>query len=346
MPDNVASSTSPQWRQLPPYSQPLGVAGILAGQHGGVLIAAGGANFPGKPPWEGGKKVYYDDISVLRPGASEWQPAGRLPEARGYSAVVSTARGVLVIGGENAARTFSDCLLLRWTGDRVVIDHAAELPSPLTSPVAEVLAGKVYLAGGYGSATPRESTATFLSLDLSTEKSGWQPLPAWPGPTRAQAVMAAVDDSVFLISGLELKSSGAAGSAPHYLTDAYRYRPGSGWEKLPELPCSVVAAPSPAPTTTSPARVFVLGGVDGRQVGKLPRDARLPNSILCFDIVSHQWQRVPGVWPDPVVTVPAVRWNDAWTIVSGEIMAGVRTPNTWEWTIPKELAPVTTQASP
>lgn len=336
-------STSSEWRQLPTYPLTLGVAGILAGQHNGVLIAAGGANFPGKPPWEGGKKAYYDEIFVLLPNATQWQPAGRLPETRGYSAVVSTPGGVLTIGGENAANTFADCLLLSWNGERVEISRTASLPVPLTSAVAEVLGERVFVAGGYGASTPRESTATFLQLDLSAPQPSWQALPSWPGPKRAQAVMAALDGAIYLLSGLELKAV-PADTPPRYLTDAYRFRPSQGWEKLPELPYSVVAAPSPAPTTNG--RVLVLGGVDGRLVGKVPRTTRLPDTILSFDVEANQWQQVAGVWPDSVVTVPAVRRTGTWTIVSGEILAGVRTPNVWEWRLPGEFTPVPMRSAP
>lgn len=331
------SATQSGWRQLPPYPRELGVAGILAGQHGGVLIAAGGANFPDCPPWEGGKKIYYDDIHVLLPGAKEWIAAGRLPAPRGYSAVVSVPYGVLVIGGENAEQVFADSFLLRWDGLKVVIAPAPALRSPLTGSVAAVLAGKVYLAGGYRPGAPRTSTDNFWRLDLAAMAAGWQPLPTWPGPTRAQAVMAVVANSVYLISGLEMQAGVDGKPQPTYLTDAYRYGPEGAWEKLPEMPWSAIAAPSPAPATTDPGRIFVLGGVDGRQVGKLPRGARLPDRILCFDVTERAWKVAPGRWPDPVVTVPAVQWGGEWAVVSGEIMAGVRTRNAWIWRIPRNL---------
>lgn len=338
------SATQPGWRQLPPYPRELGVAGILAGQHGGVLIAAGGANFPDRPPWEGGKKVYYDDIHVLLPGADEWMAAGQLPAPRGYSAVVSVPDGVLVIGGENAEQIFSDSLLLRWDGRKLVVAPAPALGSPLTSSVAAVLAGKVYLAGGYSPDAPRLSTGDFWRLDLAAMAAGWQTLPTWPGPTRAQAVMATAAGSVYLISGLEMRIGIDGKAQPTYLTDAYRYEPEGTWEKLPEMPWSAIAAPSPAPVTTTPDRIFVLGGVDGRQVGQLARGDRLPDRILCFDVADGAWKVAPGRWPDPVVTVPAVQWGGEWAMVSGEIMAGVRTRNAWIWRIPGNLDSATLAA--
>jgi SSS family solute:Na+ symporter len=43
-----------------------GLAGLYAGIDKDVLIVAGGANFPGKLPWEGGEKVYYNEIFILQ----------------------------------------------------------------------------------------------------------------------------------------------------------------------------------------------------------------------------------------------------------------------------------------
>jgi SSS family solute:Na+ symporter len=42
-----------------------GLAGPYAGIDDDVLILAGGANFPEKLPWEGGEKVYYNEIFIL-----------------------------------------------------------------------------------------------------------------------------------------------------------------------------------------------------------------------------------------------------------------------------------------
>jgi N-acetylneuraminic acid mutarotase len=43
----------------------LGVAGPVQGVSNGVLVVAGGSNFPGKMPWDGGKKVYYSKVYIL-----------------------------------------------------------------------------------------------------------------------------------------------------------------------------------------------------------------------------------------------------------------------------------------
>src|SRR5210317_328223 len=43
----------------------LGLASPFAGYHNGVVIIAGGCNFPEKPVYDGGVKKYYDHIYTL-----------------------------------------------------------------------------------------------------------------------------------------------------------------------------------------------------------------------------------------------------------------------------------------
>src|SRR6187549_1212241 len=80
-----------QWGKLPPLPEPLGVAAAFAGVSNGALIVAGGANFPDKMPWEGGKKVWNDRIWVLEKPDGQWREAGRLsrPLAYGVSLTVN-----------------------------------------------------------------------------------------------------------------------------------------------------------------------------------------------------------------------------------------------------------------
>jgi len=345
----------PTWRPLPPYPAAPGRAGAMAGTHGPVLIVAGGANFPDLPPWENGIKHYYDDIYVLLPGESRWRPAGRMPAARAYGAVLSTDDGLLILGGEDGVRTFADTLLLSWNGTGLTIKAGPPLPEPNTNGCAAFLGADLYLIGGYTADVPRVSRRDFWCLPGALRALGigpqglheslegfryqnrgtlgatWQRVEAWPGPARALAVAAAQDGALYLFSGLEVRAASEPQPAAPYLRDAYRYRPASGWERLPDLPWSVVAAPSPAPVAANPSRIFVLGGVDGTQVGRLPRETPLPNDILCFDVGRSEWKLWPEPWPTAVVTVPAVALGTEWIIVSGEIKPGKRTTEVWAW---------------
>ncbi len=336
-PAALVTPESAAWNPLPDFPLAPGRAGLLAGRHGEVLIAGGGAYFPDRPPWEGGVKRYEADLHVLLPGAPSWQAAGTLPDSRGYGAVISLpdSEGVLVVGGESADQIFADCLLLRWNGQGVQVEATAfpPLPFPVTSPAAALVDGFIYVAGGYVPGSPRLSRHDFLRLRLHPGGGlarVWETLSSWPGPSRAMAVAAALDGAFYVISGLEVAAGGAA---PVYLRDAYRYDPRTAaWTRLPDLPWSALAAPSPAPTVSAPPRFFILGGVDGTQVGQLPRETPLPNDILSFDPALNQWRLWPEAWPTPVVTTPALPVGAAeWAVISGELLPGRRTTAGWRW---------------
>jgi N-acetylneuraminate epimerase len=328
-PDSDPARASAAWRALPAYPRDLGVAGVIAGQHGGVLIAAGGTNFPDRPWREGGQRVTYDDMYVLKPGATAWSEAGRLPRPLAYAAVVSRPEGVIVVGGADDAGPRDEVFRLTWEGARVRHEDLPALPQARTGAAAVVLNDHLYVAGGFGPEQPRSSSRNFWRLDLAAPETGWQILPAWPGPSRAQAVIAAMAGAVYLISGLEEEPGADGSTRTTYLEDAYRFYPETGWMELPAPPRSAVAAPSPAPVLTVPARLFVLGGVNGRLVGRQPVDTRVPDEILVFDLARGAWRVAAERWPEPVVTGPTFRLGDEWIVVSGEMMAGIRTPQVW-----------------
>ena len=333
----AAGPAAGEWRRLLDFPLAPGMAGVLAGEHGGALVAAGGANFPERMPWDGGTKRYHAEIVAWAPGAAAWTAAGTLPAPRGYAAVVSLPQGVLVAGGENADTVFQDSLWLRAAGGRVSTAAGPALPEPVTSATAVRCGDHVYLAGGYAPGAVRTSRANFWRLDPARPERGWETLPAWPGPARGMATIAALDGAVYLCSGLEVTTGPDGKARTNYLRDAYRYTPGGGWERLPDLPWSVIAAPSPAPTAGSgpEGRIFVLGGVDGRQVGKAPRDSRVPEDILVYEPARRRWSLWPQAWPEPVVTTPAFAAGGRWHFISGEIMAGVRTTRAWTWRPPE-----------
>lgn len=322
--------SSPTWRELPAFPQAPGMAGPMSGQHNGAVLVAGGTNWP-----EPGKRMWYDAIHVLVAGEKTWRTGGWLPTPRAYGAAVSLPDGVLVMGGDSGdavEQICQDAFFMTWDGDQVSVRPAPSLPVAVTNPMAVVLDGSVYLAGG-NAGSPRLSRSDFWRLDLAKPAAGWQPLPTWPGPARSHAVMAALDGAIYLLSGLETRLNSEDKPQATYLADAYRYRPGQAWEKLPDLPWSAIAAPSPAPVTSKPARVFVLGGVDGRQAGLLPRATRVPEDIIYFDVAGHAWRLWREAWAGPMVTIPAVAVGAEWFFVTGEPMGGVRSTEAWAWQI-------------
>ena len=54
-------------------AQQFGLAGGFAGIHNGVMIFAGGANFPEAAPWEGGTKIWWQVATVVSSGPPMWR---------------------------------------------------------------------------------------------------------------------------------------------------------------------------------------------------------------------------------------------------------------------------------
>lgn len=93
-----------------------GLAAPFAGFSNGVLIVAGGCNFPNAPVYEGGTKKYYNDIFVFDESSQEpqWTSGYKFPYAIAYGASVTIDEGLVCIGGKNPDKEFAEVHLLRW----------------------------------------------------------------------------------------------------------------------------------------------------------------------------------------------------------------------------------------
>ena len=311
-----------RWSPLPALPDPHGFAGSFAGVNDGALIVAGGTNFPDAMPWDGGTKVWYDTVYELKKPDGPWQVVGKLPKPNGYGVSITTPDGLFIIGGGNADEHYRD--VFRLTAD-------AELP-PLPKPCA-FMAGCVlddvfYIAGGIETPTATRAMNTFWAFDLKQQEAAWQELPPCPGKPRILACMAAADGAVHLFSGAALKAGADGKAEREWLQDAWRYRPGEGWQKLPDMPRVAVAAPNPAPVIDS--KIFILGGDDGVHANFEPktRHPGFPRSIMIFDTKSQTWSQ-SGEMPFSLVTANAVIWNERLVITGGEARPGVRSPAVW-----------------
>jgi len=98
-----------QWRiaaELPVTTtgaEALGVAGPVTGIYKNKLIVAGGANFTDAMPWLGGAKKYHDEVYVYarKGNAIFLQQQVKLPFRIAYAASCTSAKGIVVAGGEN-----------------------------------------------------------------------------------------------------------------------------------------------------------------------------------------------------------------------------------------------------
>jgi SSS family transporter len=313
------------WETLPPL--PQAISGQFAGVHNGALIVAGGSRFE-VSPWQGGVKEWLADVYVLTTGADAWTHAGQLPAARAYGGSVSTAEGLLCIGGRGETEHYADSVILRWTGSVLerlpgVEANIPPLPVPVAMGGAALLNGKVYVAGGQSSADATEALHTMWSLDLAKREAGWQEAAPWPGSGCILPVFAAQSNAIYLISGASL-AAGAEGKAVRtYLRDTYRYQ-GGVWEAVAPVPAPVVAG---AGLGYGQAHILVFSGDDGSLYARTEEvgDSHpgFPSTVRGYHTITDTWTTLSKS-PLPVVTTNAVEWNKRIIIPGGEDRPGHR----------------------
>ncbi len=317
-----------EWQRLASIPDKEGFAGMFAGVSNGGLIVAGGANFPDKRPWEGGKKVWTDKVFVLEKSSGQWSLGGRLPRPLGYGVSVNHG-GVVCVGGSDADRHYADAFRLEWRDDRLITTKLSPLPTPLANGCGALVGDTLYVSGGQEKPDSAKTLKATWRLDLSANEPTWERIDDCPGSGRMLAVAAGFDGSFWLFGGVDLVAGKDGKVERRYLSDAYRYTPDKGWKRLADLPRSVAAAPSPAPTDAS--GIFLLGGDDGSQVGVAPDQHRgFGKQVLHYDIKMTKWIH-SGTLPAPRVTVPCVTWGKSWVIPSGEMRPGVRSPEVWRF---------------
>lgn len=319
---------------LPKLPDQEGFAGPFAGVSGGALVVGGGANFPDKKPWEGGKKVWYDGVFVLEKPDGEWKPAGKLPRPLGYGVSVTHGNGVVCVGGSDAERHYPDAFRLEWKGGKLTTTALPALPTPLANACGALVGDVLYVAGGQEKPDATSTTKAVYRLDLSVARPKWEEVEACPGGGRMLAVAAGFDGSFWVVGGVDLVAGKDGKAERRYLTDAYRYTPGKGWKRVADVPRPVAAAPSPAPADA--AGFYLLGGDDGTQVGVAPDKHRgFGKTVLRYDTSTDKWVEA-GEVAAPRVTVPCVRWGKEWVIPSGEVRPGVRSPEVSAFTPAKK----------
>lgn len=176
-------------------SKGQGLAAMYYGMIQDKPIVAGGANFPGRPVYSGGKKVYYDEIYCLE--NNEWKVIGKLPFKAASGSSCTTSRGVVCAGGTDGNKILDTVVLISLSGTQNVsesndtnnekyegvnIKYLPSLPVPLAEAsmtvrgdVLYVVGGKTYEITGAGNAQSSEleeslrETASLgvYSLDLS-----------------------------------------------------------------------------------------------------------------------------------------------------------------------------------
>ena len=364
---------------LPPntgYTSQPGLAGPYTGLDDGVLIVAGGANFPGKLPWEGGKKIFYDVIFILRTNSTgdySWEKSDeKIPFAAGYGGTVETPSGLLCFGGNTSGEAISESWLIDYnpvTGN-VEIKPGPYLPVPLTNFAFAKVDGNVFVAGGLSEISGASGNHFFRLLMAGSNPQfwTWETLPPWNGKPRAFAVGVGQSNGetncFYLFSGRNVQP----GNDPEILYDAHVFNPylnqwsvvSDGEQK--EFPFMAgTAFPVGAATIVFPSGANgemmkkqlktekQMAALENTELNKTELDSlqtalldHLNNhpgfgtQMMAFNTITNEIYSAGKLQETGQVTTRAVKWGNEVFVPSGEIRPGVRTPGSLKITIDKE----------
>ncbi|TVZ60400.1 cyclically-permuted mutarotase family protein [Flavobacteriaceae bacterium MAR_2010_105] len=331
----------------------LGYAGMLGGNHNGVILAAGGANFPNGKPWEGGEKVWSNSIYIFE--NDQWRLSNKeLPMPLAYSASVSTEHGILCIGGDNESITSDKVFILSYNQSvkDVVISQYPDLPEPLAYAAATLEDDYVYVVGGKNL---EYSTNSFYRLNLKGEPK-WEKLKDFPGAPRALHTIAIQETSsnkkLYVIGGRNQVSGQKSQTLANFLSYDIKKQI---WQDEGELTIQnksriLMGASSEA---LGSMHILVYGGSDEILFNELEnislklnsaldetkikalqhrRDSILNNhpgfsrEVLAYNTITDKWFVYDSLEIKIPVTALSFKYNDDFAIVSGEVSPGIRTP--------------------
>lgn len=339
----------------------LGFAGPINGISNNVLIVAGGANFPDKMPWEGGKKQYSNEIHVLEKAADDfhWNTKAihTLPEPIAYPGNVSTKSGIVYVGGENENGLSNKAYLLNWNADKNEVEAKSlpDFPLAITNIALTHLENIVYAIGGDEA---KQSSDLVFSLDLNAEKPEWKLLTKLPFAL-ANSVSVIQNNTIYVIGGRTKTPTGI--SDLHNTTLAFDLKKQT-WKTKANISDGkqITNFSAGAGVAIGNEYILILGGDNGTTFHKIEtylsqianatsEEEKLKliaeknilntthkgfyNDILLYNTHTNKWSKIGELPFLAQVTTTATIWNDKIVLSNGEIKPGIRTPDVMLGTI-------------
>lgn len=326
----------------------IGLAGPIAGVTGDCLLIAGGANFPHLPPWEGGAKEIQKEVFIYRKEGVRLRLAAQdsLSMAVAYAASLSLPDGLLVIGGETPEGKTAACRLIKYDGSnkKISVSDFPDLPFPLANMGAVVYGNKLVIVGGEKQDTVSDQV---LQLDLAHLEKGWGCVGKLPYAVSHVQLLSDSQNNLYLLGGRKAHPESPS-TLYHELwcsTDD-----GRTWSKQADIPFPAAAGTA---CLLPDQGIWLLSADRGdtfHRVESLIFDAKkeanpskrqqlidaknklqinhpgFGRAIWRYDLNLKKWSRMADLPSDGPVTTTAVVWDDMIILPSGEIKAGVRTP--------------------
>lgn len=338
----------------------LGLAGVFTGVNNDVLLVAGGSNFAnGAKPWQGGKKIYYDDVYVLeRHGENTFTwlspKTKHLGQKIAYGASTSVAAGVVCVGGETeTADCSAEVFIMKWSKEQqdVSFENLPSLPVSLANSCMTSIGNVIYLFGGESKRVPSNKC---FKLNLNTATKQWEVLPPMP---IAMSHSTAVTQSngkypcIYVIGGRSSTPEGI--STLHNNTCCYDPQENK-WIRLAPVSNGTTTTTISAATGVAEGNheIILIGGDKGNifhqievfnnrisharnddEKNKLQNEKlQLLNhhpgfsrDVYIYNTLRNSWERSGSLPFYSQVTTTAVKWGNEIFVPGGEIMPGTRT---------------------
>lgn len=324
-----------------PFDTGRGVAGAFIGISSDAVIIAGGSDFPDAFPWEGGKKIHYDDIYIIRKTGKGYvcsQCEGAvLPRPLAGGCAASLGGSLYCFGGTDGMYPSADVLRLTLSGTNVKVETVSLLPEGFVPAAATSFEGRIIIHG------TSEGRNALYAYDASNGQ--WHSLPGCPERTISEGACLVAkhngkEDAIYLIGGRGTDEKGL-----HIAGNVWEYLPTHKiWNRKTEY----VSDGSPINLMYSSAvpygsgHILVFGGDDGKefvrrmkleenQAQEELREAFLNHkgflrNIFAYHPITDTWITIDSAEePLPVVST-AINFDGKIIIPSGEVRPGVRTP--------------------
>lgn len=331
------------------FEKQHGVAGPLAGNIGEYVIVAGGANFPYKSVLEGGQKVVYSDLYLMKQTKNglDLVKHTKLPKEIGYGTTISTEKGIYYIGGTYQTGVSNEVLFITLNKEKndIEVKTIGKLPFDYHSGVAALYEDNIYIVTGKQEG---KNSKNFYKYNLSTGKT--TELKMFPGTERSQSVGQVLNNGK---ENLLYVFGGGTGVA---FADGYAYNFAQNtWEKVKDVEIngkeiSVLGASS---VKLDSNQMLVIGGFNKEiwddanlKLGSLkgealkkykqeyftkdPQDFNWNKDMLVYDARNNTWRSIGEVPFMAPCGEGLVKIGDTIYSINGEIKPGVRSERIYE----------------
>lgn len=309
-----------------------GVSAPFCGSAEGVIITAGGANFPEKPVNEGGQKRFYKDIfTVTQDGV--WKKVGELPEPLAYGCSFTMKDEIILAGGCNSEGAGDKVFSVRYNGRKVRIKQLTTLPAVIEQAGAATSGNEMYIVGGIVNGKP---SADVYKGVFKVRKTSWTKAASLP-EAMVQPVTCLINRTLYVWGGFNPTTG-------EVLSSGYALNTATGeWRRIADVPEKGTF--TGASLAVANGKAVVIGGVDKeiftrglKATGKdkeayltmEPSGYRFNRNIWVFDPGSESWKSAGKSEETALAGAGITVMDGCIYIIGGEIKPGVRTPESWK----------------